>query len=97
MRQVYLGEDFKVEFDANFDLTGGSAIIKYRVPSGYKRSVSATIDDAPNGIHSINIADTDLREAGAYHFWSVVTDVSGDRTVSIPIKVMVLEEGKIPC
>lgn len=93
-KTVYLGEDFTVEFDANFDMTGASALIKYRWPSGVITSVSATITDAANGIHSINVADTDLREAGRYRFWSIVTDAAAKKTISAPIDVLVLNEGK---
>ena len=93
-KRVYLGEDFTVEFDASFDMTGGSAIIKYRWPSGVVTSVSATVTDAVNGIHSIDVADTDLREPGRYRFWSIVTDASAEKTISAPIDVLVLNEGK---
>ena len=92
-KRVYLGEDFTVEFDASFDMTGGSATIKYKWPSGVTTSVSASVTDAVNGIHSIDIAPGDLRESGVYKFWSVVTDAGSEITISKPIEVIVQKEG----
>lgn len=89
----YLGEDFTVEFSAGIDLTGGTAVIKYKRPSGPVKSNTATITDAANGVFNYAVPDTELTETGPHLFWSVITLASGAISISAPRTINILEEG----
>lgn len=92
----YIGEDFTLEFNAGVDITGGSAVIKYKGPTGITTSASATITNAAGGIFSLAVADTAITIPGKYKYWSVITFADGTKSISTPKEIWVLNEGDMP-
>lgn len=90
----YIGEDFTLEFNAGIDITGGSAVIKYKGPTEITKSTSATITNAANGVFSIDVADTDITIPGKYKYWSVITFSDGTKSISSPKEIWILKEGE---
>jgi hypothetical protein len=69
---IFKGQDLKVEIDTGIDLTGGTAVIRYRKPNGTKGEWSAQIDDT---IVYYNATPEDLDDVGLWKLQAIV-DVS---------------------
>jgi|SRR5210317_277633 len=93
-RKVFIGEDFTVQFTAGVDLTGGSAVIKYRlnsIPTPAQKT--ATITTAATGVFSYEFADTDITKEGYWLFWGVATESDGTISISEPVEILFRDEG----
>jgi hypothetical protein len=76
MGKVYVGQTaFTLQLITGIDLTEAETVeIKYQKPDGTVDSWDAEVLDTINGIIQYKTTEeTDLDQAGAWHFWAYIT------------------------
>ena len=84
------GQSLRVSAVLGVDLSGGSAVVKYKPPSTTAGSIAATIDDAASGAIHADIPAATLSAAGEWTLWASATLSSGDvvKTYAQPLRVV---------
>ena len=67
---IFNEQDLKIEIDTGVDLSGGSAVIRYRKPSGTKGDWASDIDET---IVYYNATPSDINEVGLWKLQAIVT------------------------
>lgn len=80
------------------DITGATALIKYKKPSGIVGSWTGTITNAASGIYEYQITSSDFPDGdeGRWFIWSHITFADTTVGIGAPQKMTILEEGQLP-
>jgi len=96
MGKVYIGQTkLKLEVFLNTDITGATAILKYKKPNNTTGNFPLTITNATTGTAEYEAQNaTDFDVVGTWVFWAYVTYGDGKIASGEPFKVHFYSEGK---
>lgn len=96
MGRVYSGQsELRIRLDTSQNISGATAQVKYKKPSGKTGVVAAVIENATTGIiyHDVTATGNLIDEVGKWKFWAYIT-FTGNRVAPGKAAVVnVYEEG----
>ena len=95
MGKIYKNQSaLTIQLTAGIDITGATAKIKYRKPSGAEGEWPGDIIDATNGVIQYDVQNADdVDEAGLWILWSYAVFATGKIAPGEPFKMYVYREG----
>ena len=84
----------QIQLTVGQSITGSTAVVNYKKPSGSTGSWEAVIDDGDDGIISYTISSSeDLDESGGWRFWAGITYPDGTYVPGETAYEFVYDEG----
>ena len=94
MGRIYNGQSkLRIRLDTSQDISGATAEIKYKKPSGNTGKWTAVVEDYTNGIIYYDVVAGDVDESGKWKFWAYITFSGGLVAPGKVAVVNVYEEG----
>lgn len=96
MGKIYKGQTaLTIILTCGADITGATAKIGYKKPSGITGTWDATITDAINGVIQYEIQSAnDIDESGRWTFWAEITFAAGTWLPGEAVTKFIYEKGE---